>query len=200
MNVQRIKHGAFGGLAGGMLFGVMMGMMGALPMIGRMVGLPSTVGGFFVHMAISAAIGVSFAVLFGRHLNGIRSAVLFGLAYGALWFLLGPLTFMPLMMGMGLQGVAASWSLGTIARMLPSLMGHLAYGGVLGAVYGLLHVRFFRVVLLPWDISPDSRVVEAMSSPETVRTRRSRTVVPRAVAPQPRLRSAHAGLLTQKGR
>ncbi len=180
MDLQRIKHGAFGGLAGGMLFGVMMGMMGALPMIGRMVGLPSTAGGFFVHMAISAAIGVSFAVLFGRRLNGIRSAVLFGLAYGALWFLLGPLTF--------------------TARMMPSLMGHLAYGGVLGAVYGLLHVRYFRVVLLPWDISPDSRVVEAMSSPETVRTRRSRTVVPHAVTPQPRLRSAHAGLLTQKGR
>ncbi len=124
-------------------------------MIGQMVGLPSTAGGFFVHMAISAAIGVSFAaisaaigvsfaILFGRHLNGISSAVPFGLAYGALWFLLGPLTFMPLMMGMGLQGVAASWSLGTMARMMPSLMGHLAYGGVLGAVYGLLHVRYFR--------------------------------------------------------
>ncbi len=95
-------------------------------MIGRMVGLPSAAGGFLVHMTISAAIGVSFAVLFGRRLSGISSAVLFGLAYGALWFLLGPLTFMPLMMGMGLQGVAASWSLGTMARMMPSLMGHLA--------------------------------------------------------------------------
>ncbi|MFQ5551367.1 MAG: hypothetical protein ACE5FJ_09040 [Gemmatimonadales bacterium] len=144
MSMQRIKHGAFGGLAGGMLFGVMMGMMGALPMIGRMVGLPSMVGGFVVHMAISAMIGVSFAVLFGRRLNGIPSAVLSGLAYGAVWFLLGPLTFMPLMMGMGLQGVAASWSLGTMVRMMPSVMGHLAYGGVLGAVYGLLHVGYFR--------------------------------------------------------
>ena len=144
MDMRLIKHGALGGLAGGMLFGIMMGLMGALPMIGRMMGMPSAAGGFVVDMAISAAIGVSFAVLFGRRLSGIRSAVQFGLLYGAVWFLLGPLTFMPVMMGAGLPGVAASWSLGTMARMMPSLMGHLVYGGVMGAVYGLLNVRHFR--------------------------------------------------------
>ncbi|MEN8145492.1 MAG: hypothetical protein ABFS14_11140 [Gemmatimonadota bacterium] len=141
MDMQRIRYGAIGGLAGGMLFGMMLGMMGALPMIGRMMGLPTAAGGFLVHMVISAAIGVSFAVLFGRRLNGIRSAVQFGVLYGAIWFLLGPLTFMPVMMGSGLEGVAASWSPAVMLRMMPSLMGHLAYGGVLGAVYGLLNSR-----------------------------------------------------------
>ncbi len=46
MNVRNIKLGAYGGLAGGVVFGAMMGMMGMLPMIGKMVGHPSAVTGF----------------------------------------------------------------------------------------------------------------------------------------------------------
>ncbi len=38
MSAQNLKDGAYAGLAGGVVFGVMMGMMGMLPMIGEMVG------------------------------------------------------------------------------------------------------------------------------------------------------------------
>ena len=63
MSVTSIKHGVYGGLAGGVVFGAMMAMMGMLPMIGNMVGSPSAWTGFFVHLMISATIGGSFAVL-----------------------------------------------------------------------------------------------------------------------------------------
>ena len=63
MSVTSIKHGVYGGLAGGVVFGAMMAMMGMLPMIGNMVGAPSAWVGLFVHFVISATIGGSFAVL-----------------------------------------------------------------------------------------------------------------------------------------
>ena len=46
MNVRNITLGVYGGLAGGVVFGALMAMMGMLPMIGMMVGVPSAVVGF----------------------------------------------------------------------------------------------------------------------------------------------------------
>ena len=80
MSVTRIKHGVYGGLAGGVMFGAMMAMMGMLPMIGTMVGSSSAWTGFFVHLMISATIGGSFAVLLDA--TGQRGGVGSGLAYG----------------------------------------------------------------------------------------------------------------------
>ena len=46
MNTSNIKQGIYGGLAGGLVFGAMMGMMGMLPMVGKLVGEPSASTGF----------------------------------------------------------------------------------------------------------------------------------------------------------
>ena len=102
MSTRELKWGTYGGLAGGMIFGGMMGMMGMLPMIGSMVGQPSAAVGFAVHMVNSAIIGGTFAIVLGRFVNGTGSGLGAGLAYGGAWWVLGPLTLMPLFMGMGL--------------------------------------------------------------------------------------------------
>ena len=60
MNTKNVKLGVYSGLTGGVVFGVMMGMMGMLPMIGKMAGYPSAAFGFLVHMGISAVIGGTF--------------------------------------------------------------------------------------------------------------------------------------------
>lgn len=138
MGLRDIKFGAYGGLAGGVVFGVMMGMMGMLPMIGKMAGHPSAVTGFVVHLAISALIGASFALLFGRLIKSIGGGLGYGLAYGGAWWLLGPLTLMPLLMGMGL---GVNWNAVAASKMLPSLVGHLIYGAILGASYAWLRTR-----------------------------------------------------------
>ena len=75
MKARGIWSGVIGGLAGGVAFGMMMAMMGMLPMIGKMVGRPSAFAGFVVHMMISAGIGASFAVPFGRIINAARSGM-----------------------------------------------------------------------------------------------------------------------------
>jgi hypothetical protein len=74
MNAHNLRNGIVGGLAGGVIFGLMMWMMGMLPMIGKMVGLPSVLAGWIVHLGISAFIGASYAVLLDRLVTGYVSA------------------------------------------------------------------------------------------------------------------------------
>ncbi len=138
MNARNIKLGAYGGLAGGVVFGAMMGMMGMLPMIGKMVGHPSAVTGFLAHLVISALIGASFVVIFHGFIRGASGGLGYGLVYGGAWWFLGPLTLMPLMMGMGL---GVNWKAAAASQMLPSLVGHLIYGAILGLSYGWLGNR-----------------------------------------------------------
>ncbi len=138
MSTRELKLGAYGGVAGGLIFGGMMGMMGMLPMIGSMVGQPTAAAGFAVHMANSVIIGIGFAIVLGRFVSGIRSGLGAGLVYGGAWWILGPLTLMPLFMGMGF---GVNWNAAAAATMLPSLVGHLMYGSILGLVYTWLHRR-----------------------------------------------------------
>lgn len=82
MNARTLTRGVYGGLAGGLVFGAMMGMMGMLPMIGRMVGSPTALVGFLVHMVNSVVIGVGFAVVVGKFANGVGAGILTGVIYG----------------------------------------------------------------------------------------------------------------------
>ncbi len=125
----RVVAGVIGGLAGGVVFGMLMAMMGMLPMIAGLVGSSSAGVGFLVHMGISAVIGAGFAFMPAMARPTIGSGLLWGVIYGAIWWVLGPLLIMPVMMGMGPQVHAAF-----TGPMLTSLMGHAIYGVVLGVV------------------------------------------------------------------
>jgi hypothetical protein len=113
----------------------MMGMMGMLPMMAKMAGRSSAAVGFGVHLVISAIVGAIFAVLVGGRLRTVGSLVAAGLIYGLVWWLLGPLTLMPLFMGMG---VGVNWTGAAMTAAMASLAGHLVYGAILGAVYAWL--------------------------------------------------------------
>ncbi len=138
MHSKNMKLGAYAGLAGGVVFGAMMAVMGTLPMVGKMVGDSSAETGFLVHLFISAVIGVGFLALFGNLLQNVSSALSYGLLYGGAWWFLGPLTLMPFIMGMGL---GVNWSASAATEMLPSLVGHLVYGTILGISYMWLKSR-----------------------------------------------------------
>ena len=130
---NRLLSGAMAGLIGGIPFGLMMQMMGSIKMIAGMLNSQSSLVGWVIHLMISTFIGASFALLLrGRNLS---SACILrrGLLYGGFWWLLGPLTLMPLMAGM-----SPDWSLAAFKMMLPSLLGHLLFGGVMGWTYARL--------------------------------------------------------------
>lgn len=56
-----------------------------------------------------------------------------GLAYGLIWWVLGGLTLMPLLLGMPAFAPLAMPEMRPVA--MGSLMGHLIYGLILGAIY-----------------------------------------------------------------
>jgi hypothetical protein len=128
---QPLLVGALSGVAGGVVFGLMMSM--AMPpmmgMIGSLVGAPGL--GWVVHLVFSAIIGAGFGLVLGRWATAAwGQAAGLGLGYGMLWWILGPLLIMPVWMGMGPM-LARAFD----ASNLLSLMGHLVYGLVTGLVY-----------------------------------------------------------------
>lgn len=133
---ERIVAGALGGVVGGLAFGLLMAAMGMLPMVAALVGSASAFVGFIVHMIISLAIGTSFGVIFGGLSTTYARGAGWGLLYGAIWWVLGPMILMPLMLGMGLQLGAAF-----TPPMLMSLMGHGVYGVLTGLSYVWLSQR-----------------------------------------------------------
>jgi uncharacterized membrane protein YagU involved in acid resistance len=127
--------GAIAGLGGGLVFGMLMGMMGMLPMVGMLIGSESAVVGFIVHMAISAGLGALFGLVAARFLTGWGTAIVAGLVYGVIWWVLGALVLMPLMLGMNGMVLA----IGTDQWM--SLMGHLIYGSITAILFIPLRKR-----------------------------------------------------------
>lgn len=123
---RRIKAGAIGGLAGGVVFGALMAMMGILAIIASLVGASSPWVGFGVHLINSVIIGLILTVPFAAWLKSYGKAAVVGLGYGVIWWILGPLLIMPMMMGMPL------FTINMMALM--SLMGHLIYGVILAMV------------------------------------------------------------------
>lgn len=126
----RMAAGVAGGLAGGVVFGVVMQLGGSIPMVAQLVGRESWVAGWAVHMSIAAFVGLTFALIFGSFAVGLSVSTLLGSFYGLIWWVLGGLTLMPLRLGSGLFVFdSTAWE---------SLVGHLAYGCALGALYAVV--------------------------------------------------------------
>lgn len=150
METPRLWHGVLGGLLGGLVFAGIMALNGTLvrmgmltlPLIGRMVGFESSVVGFLVHMINSAVIGALYVVVFGRVEKGMVDGLHLGMLYGAVWWFLGPLTLMPLILG---EPLGTRWNLGAILSMFPSLIGHVVYGWILGMTVGAFRDRSLPV-------------------------------------------------------
>lgn len=123
------KAGVIGGIAGGVVFGMLMQMMGMMPMIAMMVGSESVLVGWILHLIISAVTGVLFVMMFGSKVSTNADGVRYGLIYGLIWWVLGPLVIMPVILGMGIQIQNAFGQ-----AQLMSLMGHLVFGVILGII------------------------------------------------------------------
>jgi hypothetical protein len=127
-----LKYGIIAGLGGGLIFGIMMAVMGMLPMVGMLVGQESSVVGFIVHMAISAFFGAVFGFVTARFFQGWTQILIAGVVYGIIVWVVGALVMMPLMLGMNemvLQIGQAQWM---------SLIGHIIFGLITGGIFAWL--------------------------------------------------------------
>lgn len=140
---SRVLAGAAAGLAGGLIFGMMMQMMsaptpdgGSMPMmamVAMVVKSESMLVGWLYHLFNSAVIGALFGAILGQRAVDRRSGLVFGAAWGVVWWVLGGLILMPLALGMDPFAPLQMPPMRPVA--LGSLVGHLVYGLILGFVY-----------------------------------------------------------------
>ncbi len=134
--LQGLWRGTLGGLAGGLLFTFVLAQVDGLERIAGLAGGGSPALGLAVHLVIAVVLGMTYGLLF-RHEGGDPEAALgWGLSYGVLWWLLGNLTLLPLLLG-----EPPEWSVGGLAEGFPSLIGHLAYGTGLALLLAALERR-----------------------------------------------------------
>ncbi len=150
--LQSLGWGAVASVGGGLLFGVVMWQTGVLPTVARLVGGSSALFGFWVHMAISAIIGMTYGFLFRYESPDLGSGIAWGLVYGLIWWFVGPLTLMPTLLGKPL-----AWDAAALATALPSLIGHLVYGAAVGSVFHVLECRQRAWALLDPRIAEGER-------------------------------------------
>ena len=118
-----LRRAVIGGVIGGVLFGIMMAMNNMLPMVAGLIRNNSPIVGFIVHIVISIGLAVPYAVLEKRFSNSnwLIIAVV-GAIYGVIWWVLGALILMPLMLEMGEMVMVVG------AMQIQSLIGHIVYG------------------------------------------------------------------------
>ncbi len=134
--LRALGRGALAGLAGGLLFAVVMARVDMLPTVAGLIGSSSPAAGMIVHLVIALFIGAGYGVLFRHQSYDLNSALGWGVSYGFFWWILGPLTLMPMLMGASPQ-----WTVEAAAGLFAILIGHLAYGAGLGVVFHLLEAR-----------------------------------------------------------
>ena len=159
--LQSLGWGAFAGFAGGIVSSPIMLKTGVLTKVAGLDTSFTNWHGLLVHLLVSSLIGMTFGLLFRNESSNLGAGVAWGWLFGLMWWYLGPMTILPLM----LTGVC-DWSTEAASALFPSLMGHLIFGAVTAFVFLLLERRYTRWLLLdPRIAMREQRRVRPVGTP-----------------------------------
>lgn len=140
MHLVAWQAGVVGGLLAAGVMAVLMALMSppvltaAIP---ALYGLSGGLAGVTIHLAHGAILGVAFAAIV--QFDGVSSHSLSrSLSEGIAWGVLIWATMAALVMPLWLGAVGFPMAPPFPNFAVPSLLWHVVYGGVLGAVYGVL--------------------------------------------------------------
>ena len=131
--------GALAGVVGGLVFAWALNLRGMMSQTAGLLGLSSLGAGAPLHFAISALVGASFGALFRYQPERVAATISLGVVYGLVWWILGPLTLSPLLMGRG-----PTWEITEAGASFFNLVGHILYGGVAGLSFYVLGTLYWR--------------------------------------------------------
>jgi hypothetical protein len=140
--LEASQAGVVAGLVGGFVMGIMLTMQ-MTPVIENAIpalwGLSGGLAGWVVHMSNSAVLGVVFAAIASagalrEYADSTGTSTALGIAYGVvLWVVLAAIVMPIWLDAVGFPMAPA------VPNFNPmSLVGHVVYGAVLGAVYPML--------------------------------------------------------------
>ncbi len=135
-----VVAGAAAGVIGGLVFWWAMQAQGLRAATAGLIGVTSLGAGVALDLLVSALIGASFGAIFRYQPLGYASTISSGVLYGLLWWIVGPLTLVPALLGRG-----PTWSLAEANAALPSLVGHVIYGALTGLSYYVLVALYLRL-------------------------------------------------------
>jgi uncharacterized membrane protein YagU involved in acid resistance len=131
-----VVPGGIAGAIGGLALGLSQAELGVLPAGAAIVGSQSALVGFVVELLVSIVVGVGFGALVWRQQREVGEIVVWGLAYGVLWWFIGPLSVAPFLLRQPLP-----WTLAAAQGNLTSLFGLLLYGAALGLAFSAIQGR-----------------------------------------------------------
>jgi len=150
---RSLGWGAAGGLVGG---AVSSPIMVATGVVSKIAGLDTELPllkGLVLYMLASAVIGMTFGLLFRREGRDLGRGICWGWLFGLIWWYVGPMTLLPL-----LRTGEADWRPEAASALLPSLIGHLLYGGATALTFLLLERRYARWLLQdPRNVAREQR-------------------------------------------
>jgi len=159
--LRSLGWGAAAGLLGGIVASPVLLATHALP---KIVGLGTSLSGFrglLLHLLVSAAIGMTYGLLFRNEASSLGLGIAWGWLFGLIWWFVGPMTLLPLL----LTGVC-DWSTDAASALLPSLMGHLIYGATTAFIFLLMQRHYLRVLLFdPRIAAREARRVRPVGTP-----------------------------------
>lgn len=139
---RALVSGGLAGILGGWAFGKWMEQTNFFLHVAAIVNSNSRSVGVALHFTIAIVIGISFGLLFQREIRGAGSSMGWGVAYGLLWWFIGPLTLLPLLVHR-----VPDWSRESGAALFGSLVGHIVYGLLLGVAYVSIDRAWIRLFI-----------------------------------------------------